>query len=86
MEEWEDALVQLITPSKFLNIGEEEAQFEIITKDSPLIKAVSGIIRKGDNMQISPIRRNVLGKPDKWTIRFTFPGGSYISLKLLIST
>ena len=68
--EWEVALVQqlLINPSQFLNISEEEAQFEIITTDSLFIKAVSGIDRKGDHMQICPLRRNEHGKPDKWTI------------------
>ena len=30
-EEWEVALVQLITPTQFLNISEEEAQFELRT-------------------------------------------------------
>ena len=82
-EEWEVALVQLITPTQFLNITEEEAQFELITTDSLLIKTASTIDRKGDNMQISPIRRNEQGKPDKWTIRFTFPAESYSSSKKL---
>ena len=72
-EEWEVALVQLITPTQFLNISEEEAQFELITTDSLLIKSVSSVDKKGDNMQISPIRKNEQGKPDKWTIQFTFP-------------
>ena len=67
-EQWKAALDQLITPSQFLNISEEEAQFEIITTDSLLIKAVSGVDRKGDNMQISPLRRNEQGKPDKCAI------------------
>ena len=57
-EEWEVALVQLTTPSQFLNISEEEAQCEIITTDSLLIKTILGYDRKGDNMQISPFRRN----------------------------
>ena len=75
-EEWEVALVQLITPVQFLNISEEEAQFDFITTDSLLIKSVSSIDKKEDNMQISPIRRNEQGKLDKWAIRFTFPAGS----------
>ena len=57
--------IQLITPTQFLNISEEEVQFELITTDSQLIKAASTVDRKGDNMQISPIRRNEQGKPDK---------------------
>ena len=81
----EVALVQLITPSQFLNVSDEEAQFEIITTDSLFIKAVSGIDRKGDHMQISLLRRNEQGKPDKWTIRFTFPAGSYSSSKQVIN-
>ena len=84
-EEWEVALVQLITPTQFLNISEEEAQFELITTDSLLIKTVTSVDRKGSNMQISPIRRNEQGKPDKWTIRFTFPAGSYSSSKQVIN-
>ena len=84
-EEWEVALVQLITPTQFLNISEEEAQFELITTDSLLIKIASTIDRKGDNMQISPLRRNEQGKPDKWVIRFTFPAGSYSSSKQVIN-
>ena len=83
-EELEVALVQLITP-QFLNIGEEEAQFEIITTYSLFITAVSGIDRKGYHMQISPLRRNDQGKPDKWTIRFTFLAGSYSSSKQVIN-
>ena len=84
-EEWEVALVQLITPTQFLNISEEEAQFELITSDSLLIKVASTIDRKGDNMQISPLRRNEQGKPDKWVIRFTFPPGSYSSSQKVIN-
>ena len=84
-EEWEVALVQLITPTQFLNISEEEAQFELITTDSLLIKTVTSVDRKGDNMQISPIRRNEQGKPDKWAIRFTFPSGSYSTSKQVIN-
>ena len=84
-EEWEVALVQLITPTQFLNISEEEAQFELITTDSLLIKTASTIDRKGDNMQISRLRRNEQGKPDKWVIRFTFPAGSYSSSKQVIN-
>ena len=45
-EEWEVALVQLITPAQFLNISEEEAQFELITTDSLLIKAVTPVDKK----------------------------------------
>ena len=84
MEEWEVALVQLITPTQFVNISEEEAQFELLTTDSLLIKTASTIDRKEDNMQISPLR-NEQGKPDKWTIRFTFPAGSYSSSKQVIN-
>ena len=84
-EEWEVALVQLITPTQFLDISEEEAQFEFITTDSLLIKAVSAVDRKGDNMQISPLRRNEQARPDKWVIRFTFPAGSYSSSKQVIN-
>ena len=84
-EEWEVALVQLITPTQFLNISEEEAQFELVTTDSLLIKTVSTVDKKGDAMQISPIRRNEQGKPDKWVIRFTFPVGSYSSSKQVIN-
>ena len=36
-------------------------------------------------MQISPLRRNKLDKPDKWTIRFTFLAGSYSSSKQFIN-
>ena len=36
-------------------------------------------------MQISPLRRNEQGKPDKCAIRFTFPAGSYSSSKQVIS-
>ena len=82
-EEWEVALVQLITPTQFLNIREEEAQFDLITTDSLLIKTVTPVDRKEDT--ISPIRRNVQGKPDKWAIRFTFPAGSYSSSKQVIN-
>ena len=80
-KEWEVAVFQLITPSQFLNISEEE----IITTDSLFIKAVSGVDRKGDHTQISPLRRNDQGKPDKWAIRFTFPAGSYSSSKQVIN-
>ena len=75
----------LLVLLSFLNISEEEAQFEIITTDSLLIKAVSGVDREADNMQISPLRRNEQGNSDKWTIRFTFPSGSYSSSKQLIN-
>ena len=84
-EESEVSLVQLITPVQFLNISEEEAQFELITTDSLLIKAASTVDRKGDNMQISPLRRNEQGRPDKWVIRFTIPAGSYSSSKQVIN-
>ena len=83
-EEWEVAFVQLITPVQFLNISEEEAQFELITTDSLLIKAVTPVDKK-DAMQISPLRRNEQGKPDKWSIRFSFPPGSYSSSKQIIT-
>ena len=84
-EKWEVALVQLITPTQFLNISEEDAQFDLITTDSLLIKTVTPIDRKEDTMQISPIRRNEQGKPDKWAIQFTFPAGSYSSSKQVIN-
>ena len=98
-EEWEVALVQLITPVQFLNISEEEAQFDLITTDiseeeaqfdlittdSLLIKTVTPVDREEDNIQISPIRRNEQGRPDKWAIRFTFPAGSYSSSKQAIN-
>ena len=35
-------------------------------------------------MQISPIRKNEQGKPDKWTIRCAFPAGIYSSSKQVI--
>ena len=84
-EEWEVALVQLITPAQFLNISEEEAQFELITTDSLLIRAVTAVDKKEDAIQISPLRRNEQGKPDKWAIRFNFPPGSYFSSKQIIN-
>ena len=55
------------------------------TTDSLLIKTVTPIDRKEDTMQISPVRRNEQGKPDKWAIRFTFPAGSYSSSKQVIN-
>ena len=70
---------------KFLNISEEEAQFDLITTDSLLIKTVTPVDRKEDTMQISPLRRNEQGKPDKWAIRFTFPAGSYSSSKQVVN-
>ena len=84
-EKWEVALFQLITPTQFLNISEEEAQFDLITTDYLLIKTVTPVDRKEDTMQVSPIRRNEQGKPDKWAIRFTFPAGSYSSSKQFIN-
>ena len=36
-------------------------------------------------MHNSPLRRNEQGKPGKWTIRFTFPAGSYSSAKQVIN-
>ena len=84
-EEWEVGLFQLITPVQFLNISEEEAHFDLITTDSLLIKSVSTVDKKEDNMQISPIRRNEQNKPDKWVIQFAFPAGSYSSLKQVIN-
>ena len=47
-----------VPKTQFLNIRKEEAQFDIITTDSLLIKTVTPVDRKEDTMQISPIRRN----------------------------
>lgn len=79
-ETWEVALAQLITPSQFLNVSAEEAEFHIITANVSLFQAVNKVDKKRDNMTIQPISRNkTSNKPDKWDIKFQFPAGSYNS-------
>ena len=77
-ETWEVALAQLVTPSQFLNISEEEAEFHIITANADLFKIIESADKKRDNMITYPINKTKKsGKTDRWGVRFKFPAGSY---------
>ena len=79
-ENWEVALSQLITPSQFLNISDNEAKFDIITSDITLYNYASRIDNKRDAIyDIKEVGFAVDKSANKWAIRFSFAGGSYTS-------
>lgn len=83
-ENWELALAEIIVPSQFINIGEEDIEFAIISSDVSLFLKIQELKNKKFQIYEKGVTDN--GEVNKWGCSFKIKPGSYSSPTHLLET